>query len=275
MGVVLTAMAGGMAWGIRGQYGHESGAMMAGALVGFTLILCYVPRAGAITAARTVAMMTVAVGIGGSMTYGQTLGLSHDAELVGNEEALRWGLLGCFIKGGIWIGFAGAFLGMGLGARKYRPFEMAVLVPVLFALMLVGTWLLNSPFNPREKILPKIYFSDSWHFEPEPENPPPDYKPLKPRRELWGGLLLALVGLSAYAGIIRRDILAINMAIVGFIAGGLGFSGGQSVQAYHAWNPEVFTQSAYAEYFSKFNWWNMMETSFGLIMGAVLAVGLW
>jgi hypothetical protein len=28
--MLLAAMAGGLAWGIRGQYGHETGAMMAG-----------------------------------------------------------------------------------------------------------------------------------------------------------------------------------------------------------------------------------------------------
>ena len=28
--MLATAMAGGMGWGIRGQYGHETGAMIAG-----------------------------------------------------------------------------------------------------------------------------------------------------------------------------------------------------------------------------------------------------
>ncbi len=31
--ILLTAMAGAMGWGIRGQYGHETGAMIAGVLV--------------------------------------------------------------------------------------------------------------------------------------------------------------------------------------------------------------------------------------------------
>ena len=30
----LAAAAGGLGWGIRGQYGHETGAMIAGVLVG-------------------------------------------------------------------------------------------------------------------------------------------------------------------------------------------------------------------------------------------------
>ena len=60
-------------------------------------------------------------GFGGNMTYGQTLGLTQNAPVIGNWEALRWGLLGTTIKGAIWIGFAGLFLGMGLGGKRYRP----------------------------------------------------------------------------------------------------------------------------------------------------------
>ena len=125
---MLSALAAGMGWGIRGQYGHESGAMIAGVLASTTLVMLFVPVANSLTAARAAAMMTVAIGVGGSMTYGQTVGLTHDAPLVGNWQALRWGMMGLFVKGGIWIGFAGAFLGMGLGHAQYRPLEIIALV---------------------------------------------------------------------------------------------------------------------------------------------------
>ena len=39
LALVLPAMAGGMGWGIRGQYGHETGAMVPGVLVALTLVL--------------------------------------------------------------------------------------------------------------------------------------------------------------------------------------------------------------------------------------------
>ena len=267
---ILTAMAAGMGWGIRGQYGHETGAMIAGTLTSLTLVLLFVPAVSSLAAARAAAMMTIAIGIGGSMTYGQTVGLTHDAPLIGNWEALRWGMLGLFVKGGIWIGFAGVFLGMGLGGKRYRSAELLGVMVALFALMFLGIWLINSPFDPASRTLPRIYFSDSWYFEPAGD--------LKPRREVWGGLLTALLGLAAYVRLVRGDRLAGRMAIVGFIAGGLGFPGGQSLQAFHAWNPQLFTDGAlsdYSKYFQYFNWWNMMETTFGLIFGSVLAVGLW
>ena len=55
------------------------------------------------------------------MTYGQTVGLTHDTALIGNWAALRWGMLGLAIKGSVWIGFAGFFLGLGLGSGLGRP----------------------------------------------------------------------------------------------------------------------------------------------------------
>ena len=115
--VAFGAMAGGMAWGIRGQYGHETGAMLAGLLVSLVLVALLCPRASLIGAARAVALATVAMGFGGSMTYGQTVGLTHDPGLVGNWAALGWGMLGLAIKGGLWIGFAGASWGWDWAAR--------------------------------------------------------------------------------------------------------------------------------------------------------------
>jgi hypothetical protein len=241
--------------------------MIAGVLVGFTLILIYAADWSSLKAARAVALITVGVSFGGSMTYGQTIGLTHDGPLVGNWDALRWGLLGLFIKGGIWIGFAGAFLGMGLGGKRYRPLDMALLMPMLIALFVFGIWALNKPFDPAEKILPTIYFSDSWFWEPDGE--------LTPRPENWGGLLCALLGLTIYLYGARKDWLAGNMACVGFLAGGLGFSLGQCVQAAHAWNPNLLVGGFLEGVNPHVNWWNMMEISFGAIWGGLVAAGLW
>ncbi|MBI4658887.1 MAG: hypothetical protein HY735_08590 [Verrucomicrobia bacterium] len=264
---LLAAMAGGMGWGIRGQYGHETGAMIAGLLVSLALVFLFCPQAAMLPAARAVAMATIAMGFGGSMTYGQTIGLTQDAPLIGHWEALRWGLLGLAIKGAIWIGFAGLFLGMGLGAVRYRVREILLMMLALLGFYAIGVWLLNQPFDPANKILPRIYFSDDWRWEPGAS--------LKPRRECWGGLLLALLGVWAWVSGIRRDRLARNLALWGMIGGGLGFPLGQSVQAFHAWNPEVFKSGLWLRLDPLMNWWNWMETTFGAVMGACLGVGLW
>ncbi len=265
--VLFAAMAGGMAWGIRGQYGHETGAMIAGLLVSLTLVYLLAPKLNLSTAGRAVAWGTIAMGFGGSMTYGQTVGLTHDAPLVGNWEALRWGLLGLAVKGGMWIGFAGVFLGMGLGGKRYETESVVKLMLVLIAAFFLGGYVLNSPFEPYVRRLPEIYFSDDWYWEPGSD--------LKPRPEVWGGMVFAYLVLLFYVSVFKRDWLALNLGLWGLIGGAAGFPAGQSLQAFHAWNREMFGQGIWQQWDQYMNWWNWMETTFGAIMGAFLGLGLW
>ena len=282
---LMGAAAGGMGWGIRGQYGHEWGVMVPGVLVAFTSVFLFCKRAAALHAARAVALTAIGFSFGGTMTYGQTVGLTHDTPLVGNYDAYYWGMIGLFIKGGLWVGFGGAFLGIGLGGKKYGWKEMLALYVALIVLVFVGIQLLNRPYVPEisspDRALPWIYFSDHWKWEPTNLD-------MKPRRECWGGLLTAFLGLVTYVGYIKKDKLARNMAFFGVLAGGAGFTLGQGLQARHSWTPgwltkfdlslHAFWPGVFPEKFFSlmgWNWWNMMETTFGLVLGFVLGLGLW
>lgn len=267
--VLLAGAAGAMGWGIRGQYGHETGAMIAGLLTSLVLVLRFQPGISAVAAARAAGFCAAAVGFGGAMTYGQTIGLTQNEALVGHGRALAWGMLGLGLKGAIWIGFAGAFLGMAMGSGRYSPREIARLLGGLLLLTLLGIACLNLPYDPPNRVLPRIYFSADWSWYPAagPE--------LKPRREIWGGLLFALVGLIVYLGWIRRDLLARNLALWGCL-GGLGFPIGQSLQAWHAWNADLFRGNGWlAQVGPLMSWWNWMEALFGFVWAATLAAGLW
>jgi hypothetical protein len=158
-------------------------------------------------------------------------------------------------------------IGMGLGGRDYRPLEMLVLLGVMMAAMLLGIWLLNTPFDPEARQLPKWYFSDDWYWEPNAE--------LEPRRERWGGLLTALVVLMGYVGFVRKDRLAFRLGLWALLGGFLGFSGGQCLQAYHAWNVDWFRGSWLAPLDKHMNWWNVMEMTFGAVWAFMVALGLW
>ena len=266
--VLFAALAGGMAWGIRGQYGHETGAMIAGLLVSLVLTHLLCPKVPITLIVRAAALGTVAMGIGGSMTYGQTVGLTHNANVVGNGAAWYWGMLGLALKGGTWIGFCGVFLGLGLSGIHYRTREMFALMFAALGVFYMGTQSLNFPYYPEAKVLPYFYFSGSWHWEP-------DTIDLKPRLEVWGGLILALAAITVYVSIWRKDALARNMAFWGFLGGAIGFPTGQAIQSYNAWHPGFFEEKLLGSVAGYMNWWNIMETTFGVIMGACLGLGLW
>ncbi len=265
--LLMSAMAGALGWGIRGQFGHETGAMIAGVLVGLTLVLLFCARLPALASLRAAALFTLGISIGGSMTYGQTIGLTQDAALIGNWGALRRGLFGLCVKGGIWIGFAGAFLGMGLSATRYRPLELSLLVIVMVFLAFAGLTVLNTPFDPAAGKLPLLYFSDHWDWKPQTA--------LRPRPECWGGLLVALTALVLYSVVGRRDALTWRLAGWGVLAGGVGFPLGQCVQAFHAWNLELFQGGWLTPLDQSLNWWNTMETVFGALFAALLGLGVW
>ena len=53
--VIFSALAGGMGWGIRGQYGHETGAMIAGSLVSLTVCFILCRHAQSLSLARAIA----------------------------------------------------------------------------------------------------------------------------------------------------------------------------------------------------------------------------
>lgn len=262
--VVCASLAGGMGWGIRGQYGHETGAMIAGLLVCLVIVLTLCRTASALAAARAVALGTIAMGFGGTETYGQTIGLTQDKVLIGNWHAFAWGMLGLAIKGSVWIGFCGLFLGMGLGGKRYRAHEMLALMLGALVAYKIGVWLLNSPYDPATKQLPWIYFSATWEWFPDNADP-------RPRYEAWGGIWFALVLVMVYAGALKKDGLAWRLGVWGLLGGALGFPLGQCIQAYHAWNAGEFTEGVW----KILNWWNFMETGFGLIMGAALGLGAW
>ncbi|MCS6860921.1 MAG: hypothetical protein NZT92_11455 [Abditibacteriales bacterium] len=247
---VLPALAMGLGWGIRGQFGHQSGAMVPGAMVGLALALTGAREMSPAEAVRLGAVGALACSVGGLMTYGQTLGLVHG---IPRSPTYWWGLLGTTVKGSVWIGLTGAFLGMAGGGVEYRLFELLLLVVGLAILTAAGIRLVNRPHDP-PRALPKIYFSKA-------SDP-------KPRPEYWGGLWFALLGLLAYLAFVRSDRFAVGLSLFGIVGGGIGFSVGEMLQAWgiHA---RPFGEKAQRW----MDWWKVMEVTFGAVAGLSLGLG--
>jgi hypothetical protein len=252
--VAIPGLAGWLGWGIRGQMGHETGAMVPGGMIGLSLAF----TSDDLELRRRTGLMgavgAMSISFGGTETYGQTLGLSMGDT---REETYWWGLLGTTVKGGAWFGLGGTYLGMAAGDVPYSPIELLALAGVESALWHLGIELLNRPHEPPDR-LPAIYFSDSHHLD-DPDR--------QPRQEYWGGQWLALLGLLAYAAA-KGDLSALIMGLMGVLGGAAGFTGGQAIQAWarSANLPEKVNRSV--------DYWKVMETTFGAVGGATLGFGM-
>jgi hypothetical protein len=181
----------------------------------------------------------VGIGLGGEMTYGQTLGFLR------NPDTQWWGTLGITVKGAIWGLLGGTMLGIGLIYNHLPKKTIIIVFLLLLAGMLIGFKLINQPMV--------IYFSDR----------------ANPRAESWGALLLGAIALLVF---LKSKIDSTGFKIIsrfafwGLIGGGLGFGlgGFWMVLGFHL-PKEVIFQS----------WWKAMEFTFGLLLGGALGYAGW
>lgn len=200
------------AWGMRGTtIGGEKGAMLPGALIGlliavFSNILIVREHFYIFSALGAVSMY-----FGGSMTYGETLGLSMNSKPAKN---IKKGLLGVFIKGFLWFGTFGAIFSTAINAvcYQYSILEMAFVFPLTVIVGVGLYFLLNKPVNKNENKFPKIYFS-------------------KTRQESWGALAGVYAVLLIF-GIVKLNLLTIVFSVCCAVFGGIGWLLGQLLQIY-------------------------------------------
>ena len=245
--VAIPALALSLGWGIRGQFGGRHGAAIAGALFGLTVAAVF----GHAQAISFAGVCAVAMSFGGTMTYGQTIRRAHDSE---DAAAYGWAMFGLTVKGVVWIGVAGAWIGIAAGHRAYSLAEIVVLIIGQVVVGLVGVGVVNRPHEPPDR-MPKIYFSDR-----ESESA---------RVEWWGGLLFGYLALMLYLAVVKEDLFAFGLGVFGAF-GGLGFPLGQSIQmtgrSFRGFSTGVQRWV---------DWWKVMELTFGLAAGGALGFGWW
>jgi len=227
-----------LGWGLRGYIGGGPfGAMIPGALVALSLAMLLELSVEATSI--VVIFGAVGIGMGGEMTYGQTLGFLR------NPDTVWWGTLGTTVKGSVWGLLGGIVLGLGLLYNKLSKKTIIIAFLLLLTGMLVGFKLINQPMV--------IYFSD----------------PAKPRPESWAALLFGAIAMLFYLRnkLDKIDFKIISrMAMWGFIGGGLGFGLGGSWMVMGSQLPtDVIFNS----------WWKAMEFTFGMLLGAGLGLAVW
>lgn len=204
-------------WALRGSIGGGPlGAMIPGAL--WAMAVAHQRGWNARRSAMLVGLSALGIGLGGQMTYGQTIGLLREV------DTRWWGLTGLTLKGGIWGLLGGTIISLAWVMPKRA---------VTIALLLLGATQAGWMFINEPKL---IYFSHPF---------------IKPRPEIWAGLMLSALVVLLYL----RSALAWRLALFGFVGGAIGFGGGSFFNLVPV---------------KGFPGWKAMEWTFGLVMGLTM-----
>ena len=231
--VLLPTLATWLGWGVRGQIGHATGAMIPGALAG--LALCILLDGKRFSPGLVIALTAIGFGFGAEETTLQSAGyvMGTNPDHVIN---LALGYSGLALKGGLWALFAGAFLGLALTAYLYSKRDIVIGALLLVAVFYAGCWAINKP-----KLL---YFS----FD---------------RREVWGGLLLGGVAFLAWVCARGRTRVPLVVALTAATAGAIGYPIAVTLAAL----------GLHSGSSGPWNWWSLAETTFGAFNGVGLGLG--
>jgi hypothetical protein len=293
-GILLAGLAMSVGWGFRGDYGHEAGAMVPGALLG--LSICLASGRQDWWQRSTIMAMCGAIGwaFGGQMSYGQIIGYTASSSL----PDVAYGYACLFLVGALWAGIGSAILALSVTqSRSYLERFAGPLVTLWLVWLamdlsgltawLVRNWYLNDTdwfaalpallvasvyavFFPRNRsaCFFIMWLAGGWlagyiiltglfglHMTP-------------PRSDNWSGCVGMFIAIVFYL-IHRRNRAATVVTLCGFLAGGIGFAVGDFVNMLGRaqWGP-IGSLNA----LQGLDYWKWMEQLFGLIMG--LGVGL-
>ena len=237
MFIALPALAMMLGWGLRGHIGGGPfGAMIPGAMVALSIsLLLKLPAAAT---SIVVVFGVFGIGLGGEMTYGQTLGFLR------NSDTVWWGTAGTTLKGAVWGLLGGTVFSLGFLFHRVQKKIIIYSLLLMLAGFFLGFKLVNEPML--------LYFSD----------------PAKPRAESWAALLFGAVAIIVYLKFKLKQEefkLLLRFALYGLVGGGLGFGLGGSWMVLGSHLPEVIYS----------DWWKAMEFTFGLLLGASLGWAAW
>lgn len=215
--ILLSGIAMGTAWAVRGQFGHEHGAAWAGAVGCMTVVLL----SGKADWYRNVFKLILAGGlgwgIGGIMSYGKVIGYCKSTDF-GN---VYYGFLMLFIIGALYGFVGGGLFGISLSKTKKRTEVWHQLIVEMTVGAILGYFFIIEQFG--------------WIMTP-------------PRSELWAASFGVSLSLIWY--MIRNQMQsALRVAIFSAFGAGFGFAFGNLLQVlgnvfevqFNMWNVMEYT----------------------------------
>ncbi|HVC91724.1 MAG TPA: hypothetical protein VND66_14000 [Acidobacteriaceae bacterium] len=289
MFVLLTGLSVSIGWGIRGQFGHEYGAALPGALGGMVVALL----SGREDWRRRVHFFAVlgAIGFafGGSMSYMKDIWYAHSSD----PSTVLYGFACIFLLGFIWAAPAGAGIALaayldreqltkfyvplcsvfiawylqsiccdliwnGEGGRRARFFAGYEMSAILAAVVALGFFLLWKTYRGVGTLL-ILYMSIGWWAGKFIFIELLHLRMNPPREETWASCLGMVFGILACCWQRRLGGIAFATLGVGFL-GGIGFALGTAVKL-------LVMSSGLTT-----NWHSIMEQTQGLFLGVAIAI---
>lgn len=214
---LFAAITLGLAWAMRGHFGHEWGAAWAGAMGVMAVLLVSKREDWAKRAPALVAIGAIGWGVSGMMSYGILIGYCRSISF-GNS---LYGYTTLAILGSLYGIIGGGLFGLGLESNDENKPKWANLIAQMFA----GGFL----------VWGLLIYQMEWFMTP-------------PRSELWAGCLGAAIALAWY---LYRNNYKNSLRVAGYagLGAGFGFAFGNFLQTigatagsvYNWWNVMEFS----------------------------------
>lgn len=143
-GMAAVALALSLGWGIRGNYGHEVGAMVPGALSAITAAIVSGREDWRARVPFAALFGALGWGFGGSISYMQVIGYTHS----GHWPSQLWGFAGLFVIGFLWAALGGAATVLALSLDRTRLQRLFPALVVSFAALSLPPLVLAAVRDP-------------------------------------------------------------------------------------------------------------------------------
>ena len=251
---LFTSFAVHYGWKMRGTVvGGEKGAMVPGLFAGLIPALF---AGGAIAQYFWIPAAAGLIGMtyGGIEPYGDNIAWINDPDYV--EPNPRKGYIGLAVKGALWFGIAGGYIGMSVSSMggRYSARDIVVFFFSVLLAQFAGYMIFNQPYNKEKGIHPRIYLT----FE---------------SRDEWGSNVGVLLTVLVFA-IIRKDSLTAVMAVSGMMFGAVGWIA--AMRLYHYTENPMKNGKYLLGIFSRkklVGGWGNMEYCLGSFGGIGIALG--
>lgn len=293
--LLLAALAMSVGWGWRGDYGHEAGAMVPGALLGLAICLAAGREDWLRRASLLAALGALGWAFGGQMSYGIVIGYTASSSFAD----VWYGYAGLFVIGALWGGIGAGMLAFGITEARSTLERLAGPVVAFYLVLLTANhsgltdWLSNrwslydtdwvaatlalvvaaiyALARPQARaacVLLGVLAAGWWmgllvltillHLRMTP-----------PRSDNWAGCVGLWIAFAVYLYRTNRRV-ALRLSLIGLLAGGIGFAVADWVNMLGRakWG---FIGSS--ETLRALDSWKWMEQLFGFIMGGGVAWG--